>query len=107
MELGESSVEALRREFLEETGILVEPVNFLNVYTKQFDVYPNGDQAQSIVFLYEVKAKSLIDIRQFDSEESLALRFCSQADISQLELVNDQHVLMLDEYFRREFAVGH
>ncbi len=29
MELGESSVDTLKREFLEETGIEVEPVDFL------------------------------------------------------------------------------
>ncbi|HER5273276.1 TPA: NUDIX domain-containing protein, partial [Streptococcus pyogenes MGAS15053] len=53
MELGESSLETCKREFLEETGIEVEAVRLLNVYTHFEEVYPNGDAVQTIVFIYE------------------------------------------------------
>ena len=51
IELGESSVEALVREFYEETGVKVTVKKILNVYTKYSDSYPNGDEAQVLTIL--------------------------------------------------------
>lgn len=44
VELGESTLDAAKREFFEETGIKVEVNRFLNVYSNFEEVYPNGDK---------------------------------------------------------------
>lgn len=60
IELGESALEALVREFYEETGIEVRAEKLLNVYTKYSDSYPNGDEAQVLTILYLVSSKNSI-----------------------------------------------
>ncbi|MGT2753451.1 NUDIX hydrolase [Streptococcus ovis] len=107
MELGESSVDTAKREFFEETGIEVEPIRFLNVYTNFEETYPNGDSVQTIVFIYELRAISDIRIENFQNEETLKLQFFSREEIAQLESVSTKHRLMLEEYFTNTFALGH
>ena len=107
MELGESSVDTTKREFLEETGIAVEAKRLLNVYTNFEEIYPNGDKVQTIVFIYELKAVSEIKIENFQNEETLRLQFFSREEIAQLESVSAKHRLMLEEYFTNHFAMGH
>ncbi|MFC3927650.1 NUDIX hydrolase [Streptococcus caprae] len=106
MELGESSIEAAVREFAEETGIKVSPKRLLNVYTKFDECYPNGDEVQTIVFLYEFIATDPYNIDGFHNEETVEVRFFSQDEISHLERISDKHRLMLDEYFADSFAMG-
>lgn len=107
MELGESSLDTCRREFFEETGIQVQGLRLLNVYTNFEEVYPNGDQVQTVVFLYEVKALSDVEISDFHNEETLKLDFFSQEEIAQLDSLSAKHRLMLDEYFTNDFKMGH
>ncbi len=54
-ELGETAVDTVRRETLEEVGLEVEPTRLIGIYTStQFDrVYPNGDQAQIFVAFFD------------------------------------------------------
>lgn len=106
MELGESSLQAAVREFYEETGIAVEAKRLLNVYTNFDESYPNGDQVQTVVFLYELQALENVDISNFHNEETLRLGYFSKAEIAELENVSDKHRLMLDEYFSDSFAMG-
>ena len=107
MELGESSLDTCKREFLDETGIEVEATRLLNVYTNFEEVYPNGDAVQTVVFIYELKAISEITIEGFHNEETLELRYFSREEMEQLESVSAKHRLMLDEYFTNSFAMGH
>lgn len=107
MELGESSIDTLKREFLEETGIEVEPVRFLNAYTNFEEVYPNGDRVQTVVFLYEVVAHKTVEIADFHNEETLQLRFFTPAEIAALDTVSAKHRLMLNEFLNDSFAIGH
>ena len=53
LELGESAEEAAIREIREETGLLIKVEALIGVYTKYFDAYPNGDQAQTISFFFQ------------------------------------------------------
>lgn len=57
MELGESSEDTVVREFFEETGILVEPVKLLNVYTNFETVFPNGDARR--VFFRTIPSRTI------------------------------------------------
>ena len=107
MELGESTLDTAKREFFEETGIKVQATRFLNVYSNFEEVYPNGDEVQTIVMIYEFKALNDFDISDFHNEETLRLRFFSGDEITKLESVSRKHRLMLTEYFADSFALGH
>lgn len=105
MEFGESSVDTCCREFLEETGISVEPVRLLNVYTNSEEQYPNGDVCQSVLFVYEVKTTGEVDIANFQNEETLQLGYFSREEIADLALT-DKHRLVIEEYYSGQFAMG-
>ncbi|WP_308098984.1 NUDIX hydrolase [Streptococcus equi] len=107
MELGESSAETCRREFYEETGITVEPLRLLNVYTNFEETYPNGDKVQTVVMLYEVIAKADKAITDYQNDETLRLGYFSREEIAELSSISDKHRLMLAEYFAGEFQMGH
>jgi 8-oxo-dGTP pyrophosphatase MutT (NUDIX family) len=58
MELGETLTESLTREVAEETGLLVEPVRLVGIYTSAGDhnyTYPNGDQVQGWGAFFECR----------------------------------------------------
>ena len=54
VQLGETPSQTLIREVLEETGLHVEPIRLIGVYTgPEFEwTYPNGDQAQIISMFF-------------------------------------------------------
>ncbi|WP_242257791.1 NUDIX hydrolase [Streptococcus thoraltensis] len=106
MELGESSADTVVREFLEETGIAVEAIKLFNVYTNFETVFPNGDIAQTVGFLYQVRAIESFSVDHFTNEETLELAFFSEEEIANIELFSSQHKVMLDEYFLGNFQVG-
>ncbi|MEQ9763131.1 NUDIX domain-containing protein [Streptococcus sp. ZJ151] len=106
MELGESSLDTAVREFYEETGIEVQAKRLLNVYTNFDEVYPNGDQVQTVVFIYELTAIEIQDISDFHNEETLKVAFFTREEIDQLESISDKHRLMLKEYFTNDFQLG-
>ena len=105
IELGESSVEALVREFYEETGITVKVHKLLNVYTKYSDSYPNGDEAQVITILYLVKPENTVFNNSFVSDETLELGFFDYRDIQNLTIVNKQHQDMINDFFENRFPI--
>ncbi|AXJ12575.1 NUDIX hydrolase [Streptococcus pluranimalium] len=106
MELGESSLDTAVREFYEETGIEVQVNRLLNVYTNFDEVYPNGDQVQTVVFIYELTAIEIGDISDFHNEETLKVAFFTKEEIDHLESISDKHRLMLKEYFANDFQLG-
>ena len=54
-ELGEDTVQTLKREFKEETGFEVEPIKLLDVETSLFHHYKRGTDHHSILIFYLVK----------------------------------------------------
>jgi 8-oxo-dGTP pyrophosphatase MutT (NUDIX family) len=79
LELGESAAEAVIREVREETGLEVRVERLVGVYTKYFDTYPNGDQAQTIVFAFacsvvggglHVDGGETLELRYFNAVEA-------------------------------------
>ena len=105
IELGESSVEALVREFYEETGITVKVHKLLNVYTKYSDSYPNGDEAQVVTILYLVKPENTVFNNSFVSDETLDLEFFDVSDIKNIAIVNQQHRDMIVDFFENNFPI--
>ena len=105
IELGESALEALVREFYEETGINVRVEKFLNVYTKYSDSYPNGDEAQVITMLYLVSSETSISTNFYTSDETLKLEFFDYRDIQNITIVNQQHRDMINDFFENCFPI--
>ena len=105
LELGESALEALVREFYEETGVEVRVEKLLNVYTKYSDSYPNGDEAQVLTILYLVSSETSISINFFTSDETLELGFFDHSDIQNIAIVNQQHQDMIDDFFENKFPI--
>ena len=106
LELGESALEALVREFYEETGVEVRVEKLLNVYTKYSDSYPNGDEAQVLTILYLVSSETSISINFFTSDETLELGFFDHSDIQNIAIVNQQHQDMINDFFENKFPIG-
>lgn len=105
IELGESALEALVREFYEETGVEVRVEKLLNVYTKYSDSYPNGDEAQVLTILYLVSSETSISINFFTSDETLELGFFDHSDIQNIAIVNQQHQDMINDFFENKFPI--
>ena len=57
MEPGESIEECCRREVLEETGLIIEPVRLIGVYSNrdQLVVYKDGAKVQMLVLSFEAQ----------------------------------------------------
>lgn len=78
LELGESAEEAVRREVLEETGLQIHVDSLFGIYTRYFDEYPNGDQAQPIAIFFLC---SIVDGElSIDNDETLDLQFFEITD---------------------------
>ena len=105
IELGESAVEALVREFYEETGLKVAVKRLLNVYTKYSDSYPNGDEAQVLTILYLVASETSIFTNFFANEETLELGFFDRRGIQNITIVNQQHQDMINDFFENKFPI--
>ena len=105
IELGESALEALVREFYEETGIEVRAEKLLNVYTKYSDSYPNGDEAQVLTILYLVSSETSISTNFFTSDETLKLGFFDYREIQNITIVNQQHQDMINDFFENKFPI--
>lgn len=56
LNLGETLEQCAAREVLEETGLSVEALNLVDIYSGKdyYCQYPNGDEVYNVVFLYEV-----------------------------------------------------
>jgi ADP-ribose pyrophosphatase YjhB (NUDIX family) len=75
LEIGETLARCAAREALEETGLQVEPVKLIGVYSgPQYDVvYPNGDEVQQWTAAFECRITG--GQLRADGEETAAARF--------------------------------
>ncbi len=85
MELGESFEETARREVFEETGLRLNTLKFLDVFSgkEYYFQYPNGDEIYNAIALYACDdwegGLSMLD------GESLELRFFPLAELPEIE----------------------
>jgi 8-oxo-dGTP pyrophosphatase MutT (NUDIX family) len=72
MDLGESFEEVAKREVLEETGLVLENLKLLNVYSgsKYYLKVPNGDELYSVTAVYYTRdARGELNIDYSESEK--------------------------------------
>ena len=92
VELGETPERAAVRELKEETGLDVEVTRLIGVFT-EFDMkYPNGDEAQCISVVYELRVVG--GELRVDGSETLELAFF--APHAAPELFCRQHTEMME-----------
>ena len=87
LELGESAEEALKREAREETGLEIKIDKLIGVYTKYFSVYPNGDEAQTVLIFFRCTPQAGHLTSQ--KHETLELKYFKSDDMP--PLFNKQH----------------
>jgi 8-oxo-dGTP pyrophosphatase MutT (NUDIX family) len=91
--LGESAAQAMMREVYEETGLQVEPSRLIGVYSDPSfgKTYPNGDQTQPVVALFEAHAvggelsphsPETLDLGYFAPEDLPPMQFCCRVKAS-------------------------
>ena len=104
LEPGEVLADALVREVEEETGLDVEPVRLIGVYSDP-DVnhvtYPNGDQIHLVSATFECRI--LGGRLRPDGEESLEVAYCSPQALPE-SLVRAHRIRIKDALEEREAA---
>ncbi len=96
LEYGESAIEALHREVMEETGLIIKINYLIGVYTKYFMKYENEDQAQVISFFFHC---SIIGGKlRLDNHETFGLDYFTQANLP--PLFNTQQQEMVNDFFQ-------
>lgn len=104
MEPGEGVVDCLLREVWEETGLEVEPLHLVGVYSdpaRLLVTYPNGDQAHFVVSTFECRRVGG-QLRP-DGEESLEVAFFPP-DALPDQVVCDHEIRIQDALSGREAA---
>ena len=102
VEKGESVEQAAKREVIEETGLQVEVVSLLGIYSAFFDTYPNGDKAQTITTMFTFKViKGELVVG--DTKETLNLKFFSQENLP--EIANQQHKDAIQDFFSNKRGI--
>lgn len=86
VELGETPADAVVREVIEETGLLITPECILGVFGgKEFrHTYPNGDKVEYVITLFKCRIDE--DRGNWTDTETRSLRFFSRADMPPLAL---------------------
>jgi 8-oxo-dGTP diphosphatase len=105
MEPGERVVDCLLREVWEETGLEVEPLRLVGVYSDPeltHIIYPNGDQVQFVSATFECRV--LDGVLTADGDESLEVAFFSPEALPD-PIVADHRVRIRDALTGCEAAV--
>lgn len=100
--VGESAEETAIREVKEETGVTILVEKLIGVYTKYFDRYANGDQAQTISFFYQgrISDGELIS----SNEKSIEVQFFDPDEVP--ELFNQQHTDAFNDFRAQRVGVS-
>lgn len=97
MELGESIKETVKREVLEETGLLVEPISVVGIYTNPCHLiaYDDGEVRQEFSICFACKT---IGGTLKASEESLDIRYFAKAELETLPIHQTNRQRIQDYY---------
>ena len=102
MELGESTEQTAAREVLEETGLKVNNLQLLNVYSgeRHFSIAENGDQFYIVTIAY--LCKDYEGKMQIDGSESVDIQFFER-DCFPVKMVGS-HREMVQDYLKKAEA---
>ncbi|SFK12064.1 ADP-ribose pyrophosphatase YjhB, NUDIX family [Halobacillus dabanensis] len=99
MELGESTEQVAKREVLEETGLKVDDLKLMTVYSgeDQFSRAPNGDEFYVVTTVYYTKTyEGPVTI---DPKETLQIKFLPPAELP--EKMIGSHRMMIEEFIHK------
>ncbi|ANU24098.1 NUDIX hydrolase [Planococcus donghaensis] len=102
MELGESTEDTAKREVLEETGISVEELKLINVYSgpSQFVVAKNGDEYYVVTTAYYSDMYS--GELTVDQEESISFKFFSPEELP--DRLVGSHRRVIKEFLKHYYS---
>ncbi|MFX3625156.1 MAG: NUDIX hydrolase [Ectobacillus sp.] len=96
MELGESPEDTARREVLEETGICVNELKLMNVYSGQqyFVKLANGDEFQTVTVAYYTNVYE--GAVSYNKEEAIGMQFFPICELP--DYMVGSHRRMIEDY---------
>ena len=102
MELGESTEDTAKREVMEETGLTVDELNLINVYSgpQHFVVAENGDEFYVVTIAYysnKYQGELIVD-----QKESLSFKFFSPTELPS-KMVGS-HRVVIDEFLGKHYS---
>lgn len=99
MELGESTEDTAKREVLEETGLRLEELHLINVYSgpQHFAVAENGDEFYVVTTAYY--STNYQGEIQVDKTESLSFRFFSPDELP--DKMVGSHRTVIEEFLEK------
>jgi 8-oxo-dGTP pyrophosphatase MutT (NUDIX family) len=106
IEPNEKPVDAVIRETLEETGLIVEPIKILGVFGgREFEVvYSNGDRVTYVMTVYEC---TIVGGKlRPDNSEILELRYVGASELTNLDLAHWATVVLPEIYASRNDLKG-
>ena len=104
VEMGESAVDAVRREVWEETGLEAREVRLFGVFSDPFRIasYPDGNVIRVVTIAYHVSVAGALGMRP--SRESREVRFQPLAALVSLD-VAPTHRHILEHYLGDKTSV--
>lgn len=102
MELGESTEDTAKREVMEETGLTVDELNLINVYSgpQHFVVAENGDEFYVVTIAYysnKYQGELIVD-----QKESLSFKFFSPTELP--DKMVGSHRVVIDEFLGKHYS---
>ena len=99
MELGESTEDTAKREVIEETGLAIEELHLINVYSgpNHFVIAENGDEFYVVTTAYY--SKKYHGNVVVDKKESLSFKFFSSNDLP--DKMVGSHRVVIEEFLEK------
>lgn len=101
MELGESTEEVAKREVFEETGLKIDDLQLINVYSgaQNFVKAQNGDEFYVVTVAYY--SHNSVGELNVDTSESITCKFFYTDELP--ETIVKGHKIILDEFLTKHF----
>ncbi|WP_164669703.1 NUDIX hydrolase [Virgibacillus doumboii] len=103
MELGESTADVARREVYEETGLKVDKLNLINIYSgpQHYIKAENGDEFYVVTVAYF--SEGYEGELNIDKSESIKFEFFYPSELP--ENIVNSHRAILDEFLTKHYSI--